>query len=286
MNKEIPMLIKKLIIITLLIFSTISSFANLDLPKINPIPGGIVKLPLNLNGTQTPQVYYQNHRVIVLSNKNKRWLAIVGIPLSAKPGKQSVNIRLPINQDKFFKIKKKYYQLQRIQIKNKRYIQPNLADQARIEKENKQIETFISHWSNINPFKHFFIAPVHGKISSRFGLRRILNGKPHEPHQGIDIAAAAGTVVHAPLAGVVLGVGDYFYSGNTIFIDHGQGLITLYAHLKSINVKPHHYIPQGKTIGTVGKTGRATGAHLHWGVILNKVKVNPLLFIAKKQITK
>lgn len=155
-------------------------------------------------------------------------------------------------------------------------VTPSEADQKEINRERKDVRGSLEKRINKNYWEKGFIRPVEGRISGQFGGQRIMNGNKMNPHQGMDIAAKEGTPVKASSNGIVrLSGGDYFYSGNVVTLDHGHGLFTIYAHLKNTDVKDGDYIKQGQIIGKVGKTGRATGPHLHWGASLNGVRFNP-----------
>ncbi len=251
------------------------------LPTSNPVPGGVVVLPLKGEFTAAPDVFYNDHRVILIK-KNKQWLAIIGIPLSAKPGRQEILAEYDGQDDlQYFQITDKNYPKQYITVKNKRFVNPKKLDLTRIYREKKQIQRALGHWRYNNNVPIQFSWPVKGIISSPFGLRRYFNNQPRHPHSGIDIAVPAGTKIKAPAAGIVRGTGNYFFNGNTVFIDHGQGLITMYCHMQKIMVHNGEKVKRGQLIGLVGQTGRATGPHLHFGVSLNDARVNPYLFLKK-----
>jgi len=110
-------------------------------------------------------------------------------------------------------------------------------------------------------------------------LRRFFNGEERNPHSGLDFAAATGTPIKSPAAGKVILTGNYFFNGNTVFVDHGQGLISMFCHLSRIDVAVGDEVPRGGVLGKVGSTGRATGPHLHWNVSLNGNRVDPAIFI-------
>ncbi|HXE39182.1 MAG TPA: M23 family metallopeptidase, partial [Azonexus sp.] len=169
---------------------------------------------------------------------------------------------------------------QRLTIKDQRKVEPNPDDLARIEREKEITEAIKRRFSAAAPATDFRL-PASGPLSSRFGLRRIFNGQPRNPHARLDVAAGSGAPVKAPAAGVVANTGDYFFNGNTVFIDHGQGLVTAYMHLSRLDVRAGQPVRQGETLGAVGATGRATGPHLHWAVILNNTPVDPELFLVR-----
>jgi len=203
------------------------------------------------------------------------------LSLDTKPGPAwltgknttGASMRLP------FHVGEKSYKEQHITIKDKRKVNPEKRDMERITREKKQIGSALQSWSARDVITVNFSKPVEGPTSSPFGLRRFFNEQPRNPHSGLDIAAPAGTPIRAPAAGIISDSGDFFFNGNTVFIDHGQGLVTMYCHMSEIDVKPGQPVAAGETIGKVGMTGRVTGPHLHWGVSLNNARVDPLLFL-------
>jgi murein DD-endopeptidase MepM/ murein hydrolase activator NlpD len=152
----------------------------------------------------------------------------------------------------------------------------------RINKERTRKRAAKLHWSNTYPDIDF-IWPVSGEISSIFGLRRFFNEQERNPHNGLDIAAPEGTDIKVTADGTVIETGDFFFSGNMVYVDHGQGLISLYAHLSRIDVKPGDVMRSGDVLGAVGQTGRVTGAHLHFAVIANGVLVDPVYLLPENQ---
>lgn len=250
------------------------------MPRENPVPGGIVILPVAPDTEPAPVVHYDNQRVLVVPHAGK-WQAVVGLPLSLAPGTQAVQVSSPEGQLRgiTFTVRPMDYAEQHLTLKDKRMVEPSAKDLARIAREQEIIQRAFATWTNL-PLKSLqFSLPVHGRVSSVFGLRRFFNNEPRQPHSGIDIAGPVGTPVAAPLAGTVVEIGEYFFNGKTVFIDHGQGLVSMFNHLSRIQVKRGAHVNAGEKIGEIGKTGRVTGPHLHWTVSLNNSRVDPGLFL-------
>lgn len=263
----------------LLLFS--ANVYSASLPEQLAVPGGIIQIPVGKANQPLPEVIFQNERVMVINSKG-HWLAIIGIPLESNPGKHKITINYPneVSQQNFVVAYKKY-PAQYITIKNERMVSPNPEDLKRIQAERIPINKALGTWTKQTDIETDFIPPVDGRLSSLFGLKRFFNDQPKNPHSGLDIAAPSGTPIVAPASASVIDTGNYYYNGNTVFLDHGQGLISGYFHMTEINVQPGQKVNQGDMLGTVGTTGRVTGPHLHWNVYLNRTKVDPSLFIGK-----
>ncbi len=273
----------------LLLFTLHTGLAYTPLPHRSQVPGGIAVIPLKEQTSVAPIVYFDNKRVMVLKNNSSKhpWVAVVGIPLTAKLGRHPIRVASQGKEIQgYFTVHDKEYLQEKLSVKNKRKVMPNAADKARIKEEKAKIKTYMHTWSDISPSTMRLEKPVSGRFSSPFGVRRTFNNHLKSRHTGLDIAAGTGTPIKAPLAGKVIGEGDFFYTGNTVFIDHGQGLVTFYCHMQKIDVKPGETVKKGTIIGTVGATGRVTGPHLHWGVVLNGTKVDPMLLLASYKAPK
>ncbi|BCS46045.1 peptidase M23 [Pseudomonas amygdali pv. tabaci str. ATCC 11528] len=253
------------------------SFITRALDK--PVPGGVAVIDLG-TGTQAPTATYQGKPVLVVKEQGTRWLAIVGIPLTVKPGTQQVTSG---GRTLNFTVGSKKYPEQHITLKNKRQVNPNPEDNKRIEGElAEQLRAYRS-FSPGTPSNLILDKPVNGPLSSRFGVRRFFNGEERNPHSGLDFAVPAGTPIKSPAAGKVILTGNYFFNGNTVFVDHGQGFISMFCHMSKIDVKVGDLVPRGGVVGKVGATGRATGPHMHWNVSLNDARVDPAIFIGAFQ---
>ncbi|PLC54127.1 peptidase [Pollutimonas nitritireducens] len=241
-----------------------------------PIPGGVAVVPLG-KVPQLPRAYLDGERVMVLRDSDDQWIAIVGIDLKTPAGKQTLKVNG--TQERTFMVGRKDYKEQHITLKNKSQVNPDPEQTRRYEREYKEQMIAYANFRDATPSNVVLDKPVEGRLSSPFGLRRFFNGEERNAHSGLDFAVGLGTPVKAPADGIVTIVGDYFFNGKTVFIDHGQGFITMYCHLSSFQVKVGDAVTRGQRIGKVGATGRATGPHLHWNVSLNNARVDPAIFI-------
>jgi len=249
-----------------------------ELPTQHGVPGGVVALSLGA-APQRPQAHVGEVPLMVLGDVSN-WVALVGIPLSAKPGSAAIEVRGPGHAELrvSYQIEPKQYAEQRLKVAP-RTVDLSPEDLARYERERVHQSEVIATFTDHLPAALRMRPPTPGVRSSSFGLRRVFNGQPRAPHSGMDIAAAAGTPVVAPAAGRVIDRGNYFFNGNTVWIDHGAGLLSMLCHLSAIDVEPGQQVAAGQRIGAVGATGRVTGPHLHWSLSLNRTMVDPALFV-------
>jgi hypothetical protein len=254
----------------------------LAVPEEARIPGGVALVPLSgVTSAQAPDVRYGDDRVMVLPGaelgEDERWVAVVGIPLSASADElQELHFA---DGGAAFHIRHKEYEAQYLTVPNKRHVEPNPDDIKRWRRESAEMKAAFKRWSEPAEPVTSFILPAQGPFSSPFGLRRFFNEQPRNPHSGLDIAAPHGDPIQAPAPGEVVAVGDYFFNGKTVIIDHGYGLTTMYCHLSEIDVALGDRLETVDRIGAIGATGRVTGPHLHWSVSLNNTRVDPLLFV-------
>ena len=243
-----------------------------------PVPGGVAVIELG-TGAQAPKASYDGKPVMVIKEQDT-WRAIVGIPLTVKPGTQRISSG---GRDVSFAVGSKKYPEQHITLKNKRQVNPDPADIKRIDNELAiQIKAYRTFSPN-TPSNLLLDKPVNGPLSSEFGVRRFFNGEERNPHAGLDFAVPAGTPIKTPAAGKVILIGNYFFNGNTVFVDHGQGFISMFCHMSKIDTRVGQQLARGDVVGKVGSTGRATGPHMHWNVSLNDARVDPAIFIGAFQ---
>ncbi|MFT5805386.1 MAG: murein DD-endopeptidase MepM/ murein hydrolase activator NlpD [Candidatus Paceibacteria bacterium] len=274
-----------------------------SLPRHAPIPGGVAVIEVP---SETLAARFKDKPILLVVEDDVHY-AIVGLSLKTKPGEYYLHLELTIESAAdaelisetvppiavpstpsptpavarlSFDVADKTYPVQRLTIPNDRKVNPYAQDMTRIRQERQDMDVAFAHFQD-EAVQVDFSLPTAGRASSSFGSRRILNDQPRSPHSGMDIAAVTGTPILSPSAGMVVAQGDYFFNGNTVLVDHGQGLVTMYCHLSEISVQVGDELDQGMLIGKVGQTGRVTGPHLHWSVSLNNARVDPALFLAE-----
>lgn len=249
-----------------------------ELPQQRVTPGGVARIGLGA-WSRVPQATFNGSAVLVVQ-EGAQWTAVVGIPLASLPGIASLKVKNDAAPDTVmrFEIKPFRYPEQRLTVAPG-HVDLSADDVARYERERTHLQQVMATFSDAQPTSLQLLQPTVGRRSSSFGLRRVFNGQARSPHSGMDIAAPQGAPVLAAAAGVVIDTGNYFFNGNTIWLDHGSGFLTMYCHLSAIQVRTGDQVSAGSVIGQVGATGRVTGPHLHWSVSLNRAMVDPVLFL-------
>jgi len=280
---------KRILLITLSILLAITSIAlarnTTAEPKIlfspkKAGPGDI--LLVTIQNTKGPvEGTFDGKRVHFNAGK-RSFKALIGIDLNSEPGTYPLEMTIKGKKlTRNVKIVKKKYPLQRLTLPEDMVVLTP-ENEARVEREQKKMATI---WpvDSLRIWRGSFTNPLPGKqIGTIFGVRRIINNIPKNSHTGVDVTADEGDPVHAPNDGVVVLVDDQFYSGKSVVLDHGQGIYTMFFHLSQINVKYGQAVMKGDVFALVGSTGRATGAHLHWGARIQGARVDPLELIRLK----
>jgi murein DD-endopeptidase MepM/ murein hydrolase activator NlpD len=255
------------------------AIAQAALPRASPVPGGVLVVDVGDAAQPAPAVEWEGRRVLVTTDAG-RHKAVVGVALAVIPGNYSLKIRTAAGESTLpVRIAPKKYTEQKLTVPQSQ-VDLSPEDAARVEKEQQRQRAALDSFSTTRPTTFTLLQPTPGPRSDSYGKRRVFNGQSRNPHSGMDIAAATGTAIIAPADGVVLDTGDFFFNGNTVILDHGSGFVTLYCHLSAYAVKKGDIVKAGQAIGKVGTTGRVTGAHLHFGVLLNGASVDPALFLA------
>ncbi len=239
-------------------------------------PGGVVLKEISYK--QHMKGFQYNGSKVATMEKNGSYFLLFGIPFDIEKGKNI--IELLNGNDSYYlnlDIREKTYPSQYINV-SKKYVQPNKEHLDRIISEKNILDKIKRKWTSIS-IDTDFIIPVIGTITGNFGTQRYYNGKKGNFHNGVDIAAKTGTNIVAPSSGVVMLIGDFFYNGKFVYLDHGMNFKSIFIHLDSISVKPGDRLNKGDVLGHVGNTGKSTGPHLHWSLTLNSVYVDPMIFV-------
>lgn len=233
-----------------------------------------------------PEVSFNDQGVYLFAHPGQAkgvYAGLVGIPLSARPGPTALTVAWGDGARRrsgsvAFVIQPGAYGEETLTV-DPRHVRPSPKDLERIRREQKELKQIYASGSRSRLWQGGFQVPVPGEMNGAFGTRRLFNNELQSHHTGMDFRAQTGDPIHAAGAGVVRLTKELFYSGNAVVIDHGAGVFTSYSHLSRIDVKVGQRIEKGRVVGLAGATGRATGPHLHWGVKVNSVNVNPLTFI-------
>jgi murein DD-endopeptidase MepM/ murein hydrolase activator NlpD len=245
--------------------------------------GEILKISLSSTVTISgAQALFNGREFVFVANEGKSsFFTLIGIGLDTEPGNYdlAVTVSLPDGRERHFNTKiaisEGTFRLRRINV-DRKFISPSRKDEERIVKEIALTKDIYgkseTHWLG----RGNFILPVKGTLAKNFGDRRIFNDNRRSRHRGIDIRSPAGRIVRAVNSGRVVMTRDLYFAGQTVIIDHGIGLFSMYCHLSKLSVKEGTAVKKGQEIGRVGSTGRVTGPHLHWGIRLSDTYVNPL----------
>lgn len=243
--------------------------------------GAVARLTLTCPASVTSVSYTLNTMsAMLIKEETGSYTGFLPIAMDQKPGPATIALTLH-NADTTtssfntpFEIIDKDFPVQHLTIDESK----NTLSKENLDRHNRERSLILKMFSQSAPQKQWgqsFSKPLHGRLSTPFGVRRFINEQPRNSHSGVDIAAPLGTPVKAAAAGVITLTGEHFFAGNSVYIDHGHDIFSMYFHLDSIAVHEGQSIARGDIIGRVGSTGRATGPHLHWGVRIHDIPIDP-----------
>ena len=246
-------------------------------------PGSIYITELTKN-EYDQDIFHGENRLLKWS-KNGKFYLIYGVSYKSQIGLNELLLR-DKNSNNLktisFNILNKDFTIQKINV-NKKYTKPSLDNIERIKRDSMRLSQARNIWIDSNPDLDF-ILPVEGIVTGVFGTKRFYTGVEGNYHNGYDIAADIGTPIIAPSSGRIILTGNFFYNGKTIYLDHGRGLKSIMIHLDEILVQDNDFVKKGQIIGKVGSTGKSTGPHLHWSVLINNTYIDPELLVNNKVI--
>ena len=262
-----------------------------DLPDVTLIaraahPGEVVRLDVACPCVAAPLVKGLGTEIALSPAREGRWQGLLGIDLDTPPGIYPLQLLSPVGASTVVReitldVQPKQFSTRTLRVAP-RYVEPPADETARILREAEALGKLYKRWTP-RVWTGAFILPIEAPPTSNFGSRSIFNGQPRSPHAGVDFSSPRGTPVRAPAAGMVVLASDLFFTGNTVVLDHGAGVVSVFAHLSSMSVQPGESVSEGAPLGLVGATGRATGPHLHWSVRLHGSRVDPLSLVAATQ---
>jgi len=241
-----------------------------------------VKLP-NEPHLKSVHVIWQK-KTVPAFQVDEIWTTVLGVDLDTKPGEHAAEAVLTMDDGRVERreivvnVAAKKFPTTPLKVEG-RFVELSKADLARSKVESREANAIYERTTTDLLPREPFTVPIPGAVGKNFGERRIFNGEPRAPHSGADLSAAAGTPVHATNRGRVVLAKNLFFTGNTVILDHGLGIISLYAHLSRIDVKDGEIVTNGQVVGLVGATGRVTAPHLHWGMRVQGARVDPFSLV-------
>ncbi len=256
------------------------SFLALMLTVFSVVQGDALLLEYpDAEGLDRVEVQWRN-RTIPLVRSGSDWVAIIGADLDLDPGEYPAPVTLRFSdgrregRDETIRVLAKTFPITRLTVAP-RFVELSPENLERSRRESRILGEVFSRITPEILWDGGFVVPIPNAQGSNFGHWRVFNDQPRNPHSGADISAAAGTPIRSTSRGRVAETGDYFFNGNTVIVDHGLGIYSVYLHLSQIDVEPGQIVERGESVGLVGATGRVTGPHLHWGFRIQNARVDP-----------
>jgi murein DD-endopeptidase MepM/ murein hydrolase activator NlpD len=249
-------------------------------------PGAVVRLDLSCScktAARLPTARVFNREIPLVPVRDGAWSGLIGIDLDTAPGTYPIQIAAesgdakPLTATHPLAVTARRFPTRRLTVAPV-YVDPPAAEVERIAADTARLDALYKTTTG-QSWPGPFEVPVAAPPQNTFGARSIFNGQSRSPHAGVDFRASAGTRIVSPAAGVVVLADDLFFTGQTVAIDHGLGLISVLAHMSKIAVRVGDTVQSGDVVGAVGATGRVTGPHLHWSVRLNGARVDPMALI-------
>jgi murein DD-endopeptidase MepM/ murein hydrolase activator NlpD len=245
--------------------------------------GQAVRLVLpNEPGISAVEIQWQKKNV-PYARVGAEWIAVIGVDLDVKAGSYPSVIRVTKNgivENRNVTVTVKAVNYPTTQLKvDDQYVELSPENTDRALREQKELDGIHNTITGEMLWKDSFVVPIAGETGANFGHRRVFNGMPRAPHAGADLHAATGTPVHSTNRGRVVLAKDLFFTGNTVIVDHGLGIYSLYAHLSRIDVNAGEMVDRNQVLGLSGATGRVTGPHLHWGIKVQNARVDPFSLV-------
>jgi murein DD-endopeptidase MepM/ murein hydrolase activator NlpD len=234
-------------------------------------------------GVKAVEVVWETKKIPAFRVRDM-WMTVVGVDLDAKPGEYKAPVTFTMEDGRLDKretvinVTEKKYPTTELKVEE-RFVQLSKTDLDRANRESQEIDVIYRAITNEALWDRPFTSPIPGRTGTNFGHRRVFNGEPRAPHGGADLRAGTGTPIHATNRGRVVLAKNLFFTGNTVILDHGLGIYSLYAHLSRIDAKRGMIVTNGQVVGLAGATGRVTGPHLHWGIRVQGARVDPFTLV-------